>query len=36
METYDVKYSCGCLHEIVNDAGAHRPTGKQQNCDEHK
>lgn len=42
-EKQDVKYSCGCVHEIglqMTEAGQAiglwEPTGKNQNCNAHK
>lgn len=36
MENYNVKYGCGCVHEIEEQSGNHRPTGKQEKCNKHK
>lgn len=41
METYNIKYLCGCVHEIEcgtleETGGRHNPTGKQEKCSEHK
>lgn len=35
METYEVTYSCGCVHEIKEEGGIHNPTGKQVPCRKH-
>lgn len=36
MEKYNIKYSCGCVHEIENNRGVHQATGKNKNCNIHK
>lgn len=37
MKSYNVKYSCGCVHEIKEEHGLHKPTGvKKQQCKVHK
>ena len=35
-EKYNVKYHCGCIHEITNNQGVHQPTGNNQECKHHK
>ena len=35
-EKYNVNYTCGCVHEIEIKQGIHMPTGKQDQCKEHK
>lgn len=39
ITTYDIKYSCGCIHEIEekNNEGihTHRPTGNNRPCGDH-
>ena len=35
-DTYIVKYSCGCEHEIEAKPGIHVPTGNNKNCKLHK
>lgn len=32
MSTYNVNYSCGCVHEIEAKPGIHVPTGVQTQC----
>ncbi len=41
MEKYNIKYSCGCVHEIIqNDVekleAFHKPTGNDTVCSIHK
>ena len=36
LEKYNVIYSCGCAHEIKEENGLHKPTGKNSYCKEHK
>ena len=37
MKTYDIKYSCGCIHEIEDKKlEAHKPTGNNKDCKQHK
>ena len=37
LEQYNVKYSCGCVHEMeVPKNNSHRPTGNGVECDRHK
>lgn len=36
MEKYNVNYKCGCVHEIEEIKGHHKPTGNNKDCKEHK
>lgn len=36
MKKYDVKYQCGCIHEIEVTEGIHRATGNNKDCERHK
>lgn len=36
MEIYNITYSCGCLHEIKEEHGLHKPTGHNKDCEQHK
>ena len=36
-EKHNIKYSCGCVHEIgLGTMGMWKPTGKNKNCKLHK
>jgi len=35
-EEHNVKYSCGCVHEIENNHGFWQPTGNNQDCNMHR
>jgi len=34
-KAYNVKYSCGCIHEL-QEGVMHEPTGKNKHCKDHK
>lgn len=36
MAKYNVNYKCGCIHELEEKEGQHKPTGNNKNCEEHK
>jgi len=41
MEKYNIKYGCGCVHEmeqndVTKNEAFHKPTGNNQDCEEHK
>ncbi len=36
MKKYNIKYSCGCVHEIKEEKGLHEATGNNKNYKEHK
>lgn len=38
IETHDITYSCGCVHEIglIITGGIWEPTGKETLCVKHK
>ena len=37
LETYNITYSCGCIHEIeAVKGGLHRATDNNKDCEEHK
>ena len=37
MKTYNITYSCGCVHEIEDvKEGMHKPTENNQDCAKHK
>jgi len=41
MKTYNIQYSCGCVHEmrqnnVLNLEAFHKPTGNNKDCEEHK
>ena len=36
MKTYNITYSCGCVHEIGEEQGVHQATGNNKDCKEHK
>ena len=36
MGTYNINYSCGCVHEIKIAIPFHKPTGNNKDCKEHK
>ncbi len=36
-EKYNVTYTCGCVHELLNNRGVHQATGNRiKVCEEHK
>jgi len=37
IEKYDMKYDCGCVHEIAlfEGGGFWKPTGNDKNCSQH-
>ena len=36
MKNYNITYSCGCVHEIIEKNGLHEPTGNNKDYVIHK